>query len=171
MTKSKLAGLLLSLVCASAQANIVVNVQSLTTAPNQPITYTGTITLQDTKFGLLIIPAVKSLSPGMHGFHLHENPSCADNGNGAGGHFDPHATQEHKGPFDNTGHKGDLPALFADTYGMASVPTIAPRLTEKDLMGHALIIHSGPDNYSDNPLKLGGGGARVACGVIPNQSQ
>ena len=27
------------------------------------------------------------------------------------------------------------------------------------------MIHSGGDNYSDEP-KLGGGGARVACGVI-----
>ncbi len=29
------------------------------------------------------------------------------------------------------------------------------------------MIHAGGDNYSDTPEKLGGGGARVACGVIP----
>ncbi|MBV8452160.1 MAG: superoxide dismutase, partial [Deltaproteobacteria bacterium] len=26
--------------------------------------------------------------------------------------------------------------------------------------------HAGGDNYSDTPLPLGGGGARLACGVI-----
>jgi superoxide dismutase, Cu-Zn family len=28
------------------------------------------------------------------------------------------------------------------------------------------MIHSGGDNYSDAPAPLGGGGARIACGVI-----
>ncbi|NES46128.1 superoxide dismutase family protein, partial [Moorena sp. SIO2C4] len=35
-----------------------------------------------------------------------------------------------------------------------------------DLKGHSLIIHAQGDNYSDIPKPLGGGGARVACGVI-----
>ena len=34
------------------------------------------------------------------------------------------------------------------------------------LKGKALIIHAGGDNYSDRPAPLGGGGARVACGLI-----
>jgi len=28
------------------------------------------------------------------------------------------------------------------------------------------MVHVGGDNYSDNPEALGGGGARMACGVI-----
>jgi len=28
------------------------------------------------------------------------------------------------------------------------------------------MIHAGGDNYADQPAPLGGGGARVACGVI-----
>jgi Cu-Zn family superoxide dismutase len=28
------------------------------------------------------------------------------------------------------------------------------------------MIHAGGDNYSDTPVTLGGGGARVACGVV-----
>jgi len=28
------------------------------------------------------------------------------------------------------------------------------------------MIHAGGDNYSDEPAKLGGGGARMACGVV-----
>jgi Cu-Zn family superoxide dismutase len=34
------------------------------------------------------------------------------------------------------------------------------------IRGKALMIHAGGDNYSDRPAPLGGGGARIACGVI-----
>ncbi|MRR17699.1 MAG: superoxide dismutase [Cu-Zn] SodC1, partial [Deltaproteobacteria bacterium] len=30
----------------------------------------------------------------------------------------------------------------------------------------SLMIHVGGDNYSDVPEKLGGGGGRLACGVV-----
>lgn len=42
----------------------------------------------------------------------------------------------------------------------------APRLTVVDARGKALMIHAGGDNYSDEPQPLGGGGGRVACGVV-----
>jgi len=35
-----------------------------------------------------------------------------------------------------------------------------------DLKGRALMIHTGGDNYADQPAPLGGGGVRWACGVI-----
>jgi Cu-Zn family superoxide dismutase len=37
----------------------------------------------------------------------------------------------------------------------------------EDIAGRSIVIHEGGDNYSDSPQPLGGGGARVACGVIP----
>ena len=49
--------------------------------------------------------------------------------------------------------------------GMATMPMLAPRLKVSDLKGRSLMIHAGGDNYSDMPAPLGGGGARVACGV------
>ena len=42
---------------------------------------------------------------------------------------------------------------------------LAPRLKLDDLQGRALMIHSGADNHADHPAPLGGGGARVGCGV------
>ena len=36
-----------------------------------------------------------------------------------------------------------------------------------DMEGHALMIHAGGDNYADAPKPLGGGGERIACGVVP----
>lgn len=126
----------------------------------------GIIEATDTKYGLLIKPQLHGLSPGLHGFHLHKNPSCADNGKAAGGHFDPKDTGKHLGPYSDKGHLGDLPALYVNKEGNANLPVLAPRLTTKDLMGHALMIHAGGDNYSDSPKKLGGGGERLACAVV-----
>jgi len=48
-------------------------------------------------------------------------------------------------------------------------PVTAPHLKLADLHGHAIVIHAGSDNYADEPKPLGGGGARIACGVVDNQ--
>jgi len=86
-------------------------------------------------------------------------------GMAAGGHYDPAGTAKHEGPY-GQGHLGDLPALYVGTDGNATLPVLAPRLKMTDLKGRALMIHAGGDNYSDVPAPLGGGGARMACGVI-----
>jgi len=44
---------------------------------------------------------------------------------------------------------------------------LAPRLKLDDIHGRAIMIHAGGDNYSDIPLPSGGGGTRIACGIIP----
>jgi Cu-Zn family superoxide dismutase len=132
----------------------------------------GTITLTDSKFGVLITPALGSLPPGLHGFHLHEMASCAPGpkdgktmaGMGAGPHYDPEHSGKHEGPYGN-GHLGDLPPLFVDSSGHATLPVVAPRLRLSDFAGHSLMIHAGGDNLTDQPA-LGGGGARIACGVV-----
>ena len=56
--------------------------------------------------------------------------------------------------------------LVVDPDGTATLAVLAPRLKVSDVLGRALMIHAGGDNYSDQPLPLGGGGARIACGVI-----
>ena len=127
----------------------------------------GTITLTDTEYGLLIEPDVTGLTPGIHGFHIHETPSCDNYGLAAAGDYDPDNTEKHLGPYNNAGHLGDLPALTADSDGKASLAIMAPRLTVEKISKRAMIIHLGGDNYSDTPEKMGGGGDRVACGVIP----
>ncbi|HYM47534.1 MAG TPA: superoxide dismutase [Cu-Zn] SodC, partial [Burkholderiaceae bacterium] len=116
---------------------------------------------------------LKGLAPGEHGFHMHEKGDCGPMekdgkktaGLAAGGHFDPHATARHEGPA-GQGHVGDLPLLVVDKDGNAKGQIVAPRLKLADVKGRALMIHEGGDNYSDNPKPLGGGGARIACGVI-----
>jgi Cu-Zn family superoxide dismutase len=134
----------------------------------------GTISAEDTPYGLLLTPDLNGLHPGLHGFHVHENPACGPKkkdgklvpGGAAGGHYDPYGTGRHEGPY-GEGHLGDLPPVYVDSEGSASVPVLAPRLTTADIKGRSLMIHAGGDNYADHPEKLGGGGARIACGVVP----
>lgn len=126
----------------------------------------GTIHITETQYGLLFIPDLHGLTPGTHGFHIHQNPSCNDNGMAAGGHFDPKNTNKHLGPYNN-GHLGDLPALYVNADGTSTLPVLAPRLKRlSDIKNRSLMIHEGGDNYSDEPAKLGGGGSRMICGII-----
>ena len=129
-------------------------------------TFMGTIDADDTDQGAVFTPALTGLTPGQHGFHVHENPDCGNAGANAGGHYDPMNTGRHEGPYGN-GHLGDLPVLFVDAAGAAVGAVLAPRVRVSDLDGRSLIIHAGGDNYSDTPAASGGGGARVACGVVP----
>jgi len=137
----------------------------------------GTITISETADGLQLVTALKGLPPGELGLHLHENGSCApadkdgqpSAGEAAGGHYDPAATKAHKGP-GGGGHKGDLPKLVVGPDGTANVKLKAPGLSLADVAGRVLVIHEGGDNYSDTPKPLGGGGPRIACGVVPASS-
>ncbi len=132
----------------------------------------GKVTISETQYGLLFTPAISDVPPGLHGFHVHENGSCASKEKdgkqtpalAAGGHYDPAGSKRHGAPWGD-GHLGDVPALFADANGNTS-PVLAPRLKMADVKGRALIIHVGGDNYADQPAPLGGGGARWACGLI-----
>jgi superoxide dismutase, Cu-Zn family len=126
----------------------------------------GTIVASDSPSGLVLTPHLSGLTPGAHGFHVHQNPSCSNNGMAAGEHLDPHNTHQHTGPNGN-GHLGDLPVLIVDSSGQADTPMTAPRLNTSLLKGHTLMIHANGDNYSDIPAANGGGGKRIACGVVP----
>lgn len=134
----------------------------------------GTITFGDSRHdGLIIMTQLSGLKEGEHGFHLHENPSCAPGlkdgkmiaAGAAGPHWDPHKTGLHKGPLGG-GHQGDLPKLLVDGDGNAKLSIIAGSLTVADVRGRSIMIHEGGDNYSDVPAPLGGGGPRIACGAI-----
>lgn len=126
----------------------------------------GSIKAEDSTCGILLTPNLHDLPPGVHGFHIHEKPSCADKGMAAGGHLDPGKTGEHNGPYHAKGHLGDLPVLIVNQDGTATLPTLAPKFSVAKIKGHTFMIHAGGDNYSDHPEKLGGGGERIACGVI-----
>jgi Cu-Zn family superoxide dismutase len=155
----------------TAQADVTVQMNTVDEkGVGKPI---GQVVISSTPYGLVFSPALAGLPQGLHGFHVHENPACdAKEKDGkmvpalaAGGHYDPAASKHHSLPWGD-GHLGDVPALFVDAKGEANTPVLAPRLKITDIKGRSLMVHAGGDNYADNPAPLGGGGARIACGVI-----
>jgi Cu-Zn family superoxide dismutase len=134
----------------------------------------GNIKISESPYGLVFTPALEGLPAGVHGLHVHENPSCAPKEKegksvpalSAGGHYDPKGAKKHGAPWGDDGHMGDLPGLVVGNDGKATYRVLAPRLKVEDIKGRALIIHAGGDNYADDPEPLGGGKARIACGVI-----
>lgn len=165
-------GLAAVVASGAAQADVSVPLQLATEKGSGAAV--GQVTLSESRYGLVFTPQLSGLPPGLHGFHVHENGSCAPNekdgkpvpAGAAGGHYDPQKTKVHGTPW-GEGHAGDLPPLFVDAQGKATQPVLAPRLKLAEVSGRALIVHAGGDNHADHPAPLGGGGGRVACGVIP----
>jgi Cu-Zn family superoxide dismutase len=136
----------------------------------------GYVEISESPAGAMFAVHLTGMTPGAHGFHVHQNGSCAPGpgadgatipAGAAGGHFDPAQTGKHLGP-NGEGHLGDLPLVEANAEGAIETSVTAPRITQiAQLHGLALMLHAHGDNYSDQPAPLGGGGARAACGVIP----
>lgn len=130
---------------------------------------TGTVKLQQQTDGRVLISAlVYGLKPSAkHGFHIHENPSCQDNGEAAGPHFNP--LQNTHGAYSTTHHHaGDLPNLQADSQGIAQLNVLSQGLSlttgTHNAVGRAFVIHAQADDYNSQPN--GNSGTRIACGVI-----
>jgi len=161
------------LICGIAQASEVRVALDEVTASGigRPL---GEVRIEETRYGLVFTPELKSLAAGLHGFHVHANGSCAPAEKdgvmvaalAAGGHLDPAGAERHGTPW-GEGHLGDLPALYVAADGTATHPVLASRPKLTDVRGKALMVHAGGDNHADHPQPLGGGGARVACGLIP----
>jgi Cu-Zn family superoxide dismutase len=163
--------LFVSSIGAASAAEIIVPMNSVNAEGIvKPI---GNVTISESAYGLVFSPALEGLAAGVHGFHVHENPSCDPKEKdgkpvaalAAGGHYDPKSTKHHGTPW-GQGHLGDVPALTVGQDGKANYAVLAPRLKLDDIKSRVLMIHEGGDNYSDEPAPLGGGGSRIACGVI-----
>lgn len=161
------------LPCLAQEQSVTINLLTDNKAEKGIGKAIGTVTLQESKEGLLIKSNLTNLPPGEHGFHVHENPSCEGKeksgkwvkGDAAGSHYDPLHTGHHLGPF-GKGHRGDLPYLMANEKGESQQVLLAPHLKLAELKDRSLIIHLHGDNYADTPQPLGGGGDRIACGII-----
>ncbi|MCA0270300.1 MAG: superoxide dismutase family protein [Bacteroidetes bacterium] len=141
---------------------------SATLEPRSGSTVNGTVSFTQEATGVRVVANFAGLTPGEHGFHVHENGDCsAPDGSSAGGHFNPTSALHGHQTDPATGrHQGDLGNLTADENGSATLD-----LTDNVLMldgpnsivGKAVIVHDKPDDYSQ---PTGNAGGRVACGVI-----
>ena len=114
--------------------------------------------------------ALAGLSEGNHAIHIHAIGDCsAPDGKSAGGHWNP--TKENHGkwmeaPF----HIGDIGNLVVGADGTGTIEretnlwSIGGKEANKNVVGHAITIHEGPDDFSSQPS--GAAGPRVGCGEI-----
>lgn len=146
----------------------------------------GTVELAFGADGAILELEVSGLSPGYHGFHVHETGVCEPDSQSpsdpgmtgdflsAGGHLA--AEDQAHGE-----HDGDLPSLLATADGTANLTVTSDRLTEATVLdddGSALMVHAGPDNFGNIPERYapqgpdemtentGDSGGRVACAVL-----
>ncbi len=113
---------------------------------------------------LQLVAEVSGLTPGLHGFHIHDKGDCsAPDATSAGGHFNPHG-KAHGHPMQGDHHAGDMPQLEADASGKASLRAELAGVTLAEIIGRSVIVHAAPDDFKTQPT--GNSGARVACGVI-----
>jgi len=122
----------------------------------------GTVTVTPGAGGVHIEVRVSGLSPGIHGFHVHEVGDCsAPDASTAKGHFNP-------GGKPHGSHLGDLPDLSANAAGVALLSADIPGADLTDgpngILNRAFIVHADPDDHTSQPA--GNSGKRVACGVI-----
>lgn len=124
----------------------------------------GTLTLTAMEGEVHLSGKITGLTPGLHGFHIHEfgDISSAD-GAAAGGHFNP-ANEKHGGPGDQHRHAGDFGNVKASDDGVATVDIKAKGLQLHFIIGRSIVVHADPDDLKSQPS--GNAGARVAVGVI-----
>jgi Cu-Zn family superoxide dismutase len=153
-------------VCALAWAQQMDATATL--KPTAGNTAAGTVTFTQKGDRVSMTANVTGLSPGSHGFHVHEKGDCsAADGMSAGGHFNP-TGKPHGDPTTPDHHAGDMPQLVADAGGKATLTADLSPMTigagANDIIGKAVIVHKDADDFKTQPT--GNSGARVACGVI-----
>ena len=135
--------------------------------PTEGNNVSGTVTFTQTGDGVQVSADVQGLTPGKHGFHVHQYGDCsAPDGTSAGGHFNPE-DKDHGGPHADVRHVGDLGNLEAGDNGSAQYQYTDSLISlngPHSIVGRAIIVHAGEDDLTSQPT--GNAGARVACGVI-----
>ena len=136
-------------------------------SPTKGSNVLGVVTFTKVEGGVMIVADVTGLTPGKHGFHIHEFGDCsAADATSAGGHFNP-SHMEHGAPDASMRHAGDFGNLEADESGKAHyerVDTIISLTGAHSIIGYGIIVHEKADDLKSQPT--GNAGARVACGVI-----
>jgi len=127
----------------------------------------GWVTFTQMDGYVLVEGDVTGLTPGKHGFHIHDKGDCsAPDATSAGGHFNP-TQQKHGAPNSTKSHMGDLGNIKADSTGHAKFKLkdkIIQLSGEYTIVDRAIIVHASLDDEKTQPT--GNAGARVACGVI-----
>ena len=136
--------------------------------PTEGNRVTGTVTFMEVEDGVRVDAEIHGLTPGKHGFHVHEFGDCgAPDASSAGSHFNP-TNKQHGGADSLERHVGDMGNIEADASGEAKLNYLDHKMSladdKRSIIGRAVIVHAKPDDLKSQPS--GDSGDRVACGVI-----
>lgn len=127
----------------------------------------GIVTFTLVENGVRVIGEFSGLTPGKHGFHIHEFGDCsAPDGTSAGGHYNP-SSMPHSMPSSHKRHMGDMGNIEAGADGTAFLDYVDAVISlngEHSIIGRGVIVHENPDDLTTQPT--GAAGARIACGVV-----
>lgn len=158
---------LLALVVAAACSTPAALKYRCDLQPTTGNAVTGWVTFEEMQGHVHVKAEVRGLTPGKHGFHIHEKGDCSSgDGKSAGGHFNPEGV-DHAGPDAPKRHAGDLGNLTAGEDDLATydrMDTVIRMTGLRSILGRGVIVHEKEDDLSTQPT--GAAGARVACGII-----
>jgi Cu-Zn family superoxide dismutase len=159
-------------LCPRGQAQGMSHSAIATLKPTKGSKVKGTVRLTEIPPNVHVVADVTGLTPGKHGFHIHEKGDCsAPDASSAGGHFNPE-NKKHGGPEASEHHTGDLGNIEADANGQAhydrTVNFLEIAVDPNTIDGKAIIVHAGEDDLHSQPA--GNAGARLACGIIRKKS-
>ena len=123
----------------------------------------GLATFTENADGVTVHLLIEGLSPGEHGWHLHEFGVCDPNGDepfsSAGGHWNP-TNQPHGAPDADEHHVGDFGNLVASADGLAEVEITTTDFTFEagpnsvfDEDGTSIVVHEGTDDLTDSAVR------------------
>lgn len=134
-------------------------------------TATGKGEFRETEGLVTLEVKLSGLTPGTHAIHIHEKADCSSpDGKSTGGHWNPTHEQHGKWGATEGYHKGDIGNIVADEKGEAKITMqtdewcIGCDDEKKDIIGKAIIVHQGVDDFVTQPT--GDAGGRVSCGGI-----
>jgi Cu-Zn family superoxide dismutase len=138
-----------------------------TISPTQGNNARGTVRFIQEGNSVRVIADLTGLSPGEHGFHVHEKGDCsAPDASSAGDHFNP-TKHAHAGRDAGERHMGDLGNITADANGRAQLDYVDTKLTlggEHSIIGRSVVVHAKRDDLKSQPA--GDSGPRIGCGAI-----
>ena len=127
----------------------------------------GIVTFTKTDSGVHVVAKLDHLTPGKHGFHIHQyGDISAPDGTSTGGHYNPE-NMPHGPRLAKQRHEGDMGNIVADEYGVGRLDYVDTHIKlngPESVIGRGIILHAGEDALKTQPT--GAAGARIADGVI-----
>ena len=140
------------------------------TGTKEGSTLAGEAHFTETADGLLVEVKLQNVpNPGKHGFHIHENGSCAEEGKAAGGHYNPLGVAHGFLPMDgeHKAHSGDMGNIAIAADGTGALTLVLPGISltsgQYNVLGRAVIVHEKEDDFGQ---PTGNAGGRIGCGII-----